>query len=214
MTKTIARDLLRVVAFIPYVSPIIEKVIDRAWWWADDIFVITPGNMDLDVSHTFAYGDRDNPLNVNVWQSGWEMCEMVLELQYGDYVVDLTPYEVLVPSQTLRPAIRYNFGKALSFIRYFMVNDHEYSTYFRPSSITAVFPYRPHGHYPYAGQDVRGPDYVRRLDNVSVPASNVLNYMYATPEWRRQYASLFDAPRLTNLANMERAEWTGGGQLL
>lgn len=206
MPKTIARDLLRVAAFIPDVSPIIEKVIERAWWWADDIFVVTPEPITLD-AETYLTG---------FWRSineCWHVFENQLDLQEGDYVVFLQPTEILVNADALRPAIRYNPDKKLGFVKYYMVNPYEYSTYIQPIRVLTAYPYKSGGIFNTFTSDTRGPDYVERLPSTSVNATDILDYVFADPTTRGDMANLLGESRLENVHNMSRQEWEKGGLL-
>lgn len=212
MPKTIARDLLRVSAFIPYTSQLVEKIIDRAWWWADDVFVVTPDNRTLD-AETYQV-DNDITL-ADSWKMKdiWEEFSNRLELKEGDYVVWLYPSEVLVNSDALRPSIRYNPGKTIGFIRYVMVDEDHFSLYKVPTRVYPVFPFQPGGQYFDYGLDIRGPDYVLRLPKMPVTATELLDYMFFTPEQREFYAERYGEDRLRNIHYMAKEKWTKGGLL-
>lgn len=201
MPKTIARDLLRVSAFIPETSPLIEKIVDRAWWWADDVFVVS--NQTLEAETFF-----DETMS---WSGIWGEFEKRLELKEGDYVVWLEPTEILVNSDALRPAIRYNPDKVIGFNRYTMVDEEHYSLYKPPGRVFPVFPYKPGGLF--FENVVRGPDYVAKLPKMAVSATDMLDYRFSTPEQREFYASLYGEPRLTNIHYMATQKWDKGGLL-
>ena len=204
MPKTIARDLLRVSAFIPETSPLIEKVVDRAWWWADDVFVVSDQTLEAETFH-----DR-----TMTWEGIWQEFENRLELKEGDYVVWLEPTEILVNSDALRPAIRYNPDKVIGFNRYLMVDEDNYSLYKPPGRVFPVFPYRPGGlFFENILHTLRGPDYVANIPRMAVSATDMLDYRFFTPEGREFYADLYGEPRLRNIHYMATAKWTGGGLL-
>ena len=69
----IARDLQRIVAFIPFHSDRLDEVIDRAWWWADEIFVRDYPESKVDA---MVFGDPyAHEIDLDSIEEAWLECE-------------------------------------------------------------------------------------------------------------------------------------------
>jgi hypothetical protein len=209
LAKSLARDLLRIVAFIPFHSANLEKVIDRAWWWADDVFVRTYADNDVDA---IVYGDMwAHELAVDSIQEAWLECAEVTNLQEGDYVAIIHPDEVLVDSQVIKPAIRNNYGKAIGVQRVLMYDDTHVNADWPPATVWPFIPYKPQGRFlSYSGQ-ARGPYYAMDLNRVDIAAATMLSYQYATPEQRTWWTRISEGSWMMPPSSLEK--WKGGGTL-
>lgn len=173
--KSLARDLLRIVTFIPYPSPNLEKVIDRAWWWSDDIFaLVEPGRKVDAVTYEFPMyetGPEGFP-TLHAVGNAWSEFTEKLRLSEKDYVAFLLPDEVVVDYSEIRPVLRHNYGKVLMGISHQMQDGHyvpEMDYTFR-----MFFPYK-HDHKWYTfGRKARSPFFDQ--DTIGPYAVTVLDY--------------------------------------
>lgn len=206
MARVIARDLLRIVAFIPFTSDHLDKVIDRAWWWADEIFVRCHPDQDVDAmkcemqwAHELALDDI---------QEAWLECVERTNLEEGDYVAWLFPDEVVVNAQAIKPAIRNNWGKAVGADIVYMHNETQRRTDIG-GSVWPFFPFKDEGRIHTFNQRGRGPHYTSELNRVETGAATILSYQLDSRLKRLEWGGVF--PVQTSSAPLEK--WEGGGNL-
>lgn len=214
MSKTIARDLLRVIAFIPYATHNIEACVERAWWWADDVFVASDSEsdqkLDAEVFNPPMAG-RPNPFDVAYLQSVWSEMEERLDPQEGDYIVYLRPDEFLVNGSTMRSAIRSVPDSKITAMSYYMVDPDHYSEVLKPHMITIAGPYKPDGRNIQMSA-ARGPHYMFPLPALSRPATEVLDYALADDVNRFRYRHWWDDTALINVWERDKTPWHGPGK--
>ncbi len=211
MKPVLARDLLRIVVFIPFYSDNLEAVIDRAWWWADDIYAVVPPNLQVDAL-SFETNRASSYKNLDLMQDAYDDCLKRTRIEEGDYICILYPDEVVVQSSALRPAIRNHHGKGIGLSVIAMHDKVDYRDDYRSRTmIWPLFPYQPQGRFIDPNYQIRGPGYVHELERVEIPAATMLTYQFASPEQREHWASVLADPGLT--APPPLATWTGGGTL-
>ena len=207
--KSIARDLLRIAVFVPFYSENLEQVIDRAWWWADDVYVRAYPSVEYEA---VVYEDQSaDDLNLTDIQNAWQDFEERLRLQEGDYVAVLFPDEVIVNPQAVRPALRNNMGRSLGLRAVYMYDESQYFLAWSSELIWPFFPYRPDGRFRDFDFVVRGPSYASRIDRITVPAATCLSYQLSTEDQRRYWAGYWGDHRLLQPPSL--GKWTGGGTL-
>ncbi len=210
LNRSLARDLLRIVVLIPFYSVNIERVIERAWWWADDIYAVVPPGVTVDAA------TLETPLasyaDIDVMQQAFDDCVQKLRVVEGDYMAIIYPDEVIVQTGALKPAIRNSFGKSIGVSVISMHNETEYRTDWRSGlTVWPLFPYKPHGKFFAYGKSLRGPNYVHELESVQIPAATMLSYQFASPEQREFWATKFGDQSLVSPPVLD--VWTGGGTL-
>lgn len=210
MKPVLARDLLRIVVFIPFYSPNLEAVIDRAWWWADDIYAVVPPGVEVDaLSMESSVASFEQ---VDQTQAAYDDCLEKTYIEDGDYICILYPDEVVIQSGALRPAIRNHYGKGIGMSVVSMYDETHYRDDWRSNlTIWPLFPYKPQGRFMAPSHRIRGPGYVHELTRVEHPAATMLTYQFASTEQRKYWAGHLNDPALT--ASVPLAEWTGGGTL-
>jgi len=211
MKPVLARDLLRIVVFIPFYSQNLEAVIDRAWWWADDIFAVVPPDVRVDAL-SFETDRASSYQNLDLMQDAYDTCLEKTRIEEGDYICILYPDEVVVQSDALRPAIRNHHGKGIGLSMIAMHDESDYRDDHRSAGMVwPLFPYHSQGRFIDPSYQVRGPGYVHELERVQHPAATMLTYQFASPEQRKYWAGQLADPSLT--APPLLAKWTGGGTL-
>lgn len=197
MVTSLARDLLRIVAFVPYRTANISRVVDRAWWWADEVFA---RDFPESVVQAVLYPDVEaHRLGPSV-DEAWLAFEEETKLREGDYVAVLSPDEVVVDSQAIRKAVRQNLGKVLGATMVRMQDDVRYDVdhYEAKHVHYPFFPYKQHGRFVSVHNPQRGPSYVKDIDRVETPVATILNYADVA---------------LASKGRKNVAVWTGGGTL-
>ncbi len=211
MKPVLARDLLRIVAFIPFYSENLEAVIDRAWWWADDIYAVVPPGKQVEAL-TFETNLAGTYKNIDLMQAAYDDCLEKTRVEEGDYICILYPDEVVVQTSALRPAIRNHYGKGIGLSIIAMHDKVKYRDDHRSTvMVWPLFPYQPQGRFVDPSYRVRGPGYVHELERVEFPAATMLSYQFASSEQRKYWARQLADPSLNVPPPLET--WTGGGTL-
>ena len=211
MKPVLARDLLRIVAFIPFYSKNLEAVIDRAWWWADDIYAVVPPGIQVDAL-TFETNAASSYKNIDLMQDAYDLCLEKTHIEEGDYICILYPDEVVVQTGALRPAIRNHYGKGIGLSVIAMHDENNYRDDHRSTvMVWPLFPYHPQGRFIDPSYRIRGPGYVHELERVEFPAATMLSYQFASPEQREYWAGQLADPSLKHIPIL--SPWTGGGTL-
>ena len=206
----IARDLQRIVAFIPFHSDRLDEVIDRAWWWADEIFVRDYPESKVDA---MVFGDPyAHEIDLDSIEEAWLECEQKTHLKEGDYLAFLWPDEVIVDPQVIKTAIRHNWGRSIGATVIALQDEENYRLDHRSDlTVWPFVPYKPQGRFFTFSYRMRGPAYVMELDRVEIAAATILTYQFSTEPKREYWAHELEDPGL--IINVPTKKWTGGGTL-
>ncbi len=198
------RDLLRIVAIVPYADSFIRPTLNRAWWWADDILVGRITNdetIDADVCHVDGI-ERAEDMNLL-----WKMAEARYSPDENTYIAILHSGEVLAEPSAVRKGIRHNYGKKLGVMAYWMWSNTTYQVAdLSPRIVHPFIPYKPSARFDLdADLFERGPNYAKTVNSVQHPVSSLLAYRFSTPDQRERWG--YDPDR----SGVPTRPWTKGG---